>query len=107
MVGRTMPSPETWMMSGLNHPLAPASYLTAEELSTMSADAIRVLLTQRAQISEPPPPPVKKVESSNKGKREGELQFVTTSGPKQKNSPAKGTGSQGEKESMLKQGEKH
>ena len=102
-----MPSPETWMMSGQNHPLAPASALTAEVLSTMSVDAIRDEIIKRAQIYEPLKPPSLEKEDPSEGKRKGELLIVTTSLHKQRRSPAKSTGSQGEEEAMLNRGGTH
>lgn len=76
MVGRTMPRPESWMMSLNNHPITPTTYLTAEQLSQTSVDAIRILLRQRAQISEPPPVVVD--ENGSKFDKEGGLRSVAT-----------------------------
>ncbi|CAG7830705.1 unnamed protein product [Allacma fusca] len=50
IVGRAIPTTESWIMSPDNHPLAPVSSLNAEELSKKSEAEIRSILARGSEL---------------------------------------------------------
>jgi hypothetical protein len=48
IIGRKIPTMDSWLLSEDNHPLAPDTNLTATELCTMPADKVRDLLASAA-----------------------------------------------------------
>ncbi|ODM97780.1 hypothetical protein Ocin01_08903 [Orchesella cincta] len=50
IIGHRMPTPESWLLSSENHPLAPESRLTASELITLKDYEIRGMLRKGANL---------------------------------------------------------
>jgi hypothetical protein len=48
IIGRKIPTMDSWLLSEDNHPLAPDTNLTATELSKMPVDKVRDLLASAA-----------------------------------------------------------
>lgn len=50
IIGHRMPSPETWLLSEENHPLAPECDLTASDLMKMEENEVRRILSKGCHI---------------------------------------------------------
>ena len=100
MVGRAVPTPESWIMSSENHPIAPASFLSAEDLSKKSVEEIRRILARGAELQSNLPSPNK-----FKDNQDGGLRVVTTVQNKRRDSKdweSKASHNQEELVSMIK-----